>query len=127
MVDGDEREILGEGESFGVGDADQQRSGEAGTVGYGDGVEVGEGDAGLGESGADDGDDGAEMLAGGQLGDDAAVTGMGGDLGGDDGGERAGAALDDGGGSLVARGFDGEDEAAGGHLYSLASLLLRAA
>jgi hypothetical protein len=47
------------------------------------------------------------MLAGGQLGDDAAIAGMGGDLRGDDGGESAGAALNDGGGGLVAGGFDG--------------------
>ena len=37
--------LLREGQSLGVGDADQQRSGEAGTGGDGDGVEIGEGDA----------------------------------------------------------------------------------
>ena len=112
VVDGDEGDVLRVGQGLGVGDADEQRSGEAGAGGDGDGVEIGEGDAGLGQGGADDGNDGAEMLAAGQLGDDAAVAGMGGDLRGDDRGKRAGAALDDGGGGLVAGGFDGEDEAA---------------
>ena len=118
VVDGDEGQVVGEGEGLGVGDADQQRSGEAGTGGDGDGVEIGEGDAGLGQSGADHGNDGAEMLAAGQLGHDAAVAGVGGDLRGDDGGKRARAALDDGRGGLVAGGFDAEDEAAG-HIYSV--------
>ena len=109
MVDGDEGQIGGEGQGFGVGDADEQGAGEAWTGGYGDGVEVGEGDAGLGERGADDRDDGAEMLAGGQFGDDSAISGVGGDLRGDNRAERVGPALDDGGGGLVARGFDGQD------------------
>ena len=119
VVDGDEGDVLREGQGLGVGDADQQRSGEAGAGGDGDGVEVVEGDVGLGEGGADDGDDGAEMLAAGQLGNDAAIAGVGGDLRGDDRGKCAGAALDDGGSGLVAGGFDGEDEAAGWHLSSL--------
>jgi len=63
VVDGDEREVLGEGQGFGIGDADEECSGETWAAGDGYGVEVGEGDIGLGESGADDGDDGAEMLA----------------------------------------------------------------
>ena len=109
VVDGDEWQSLGEGEGFGVGDANEERSGEAGTAGDGDGVEVGEGDVGLGQGGAHDGDDGAEMLAAGQLGDDSAIAGVGGDLGGDDRGEDASAALDDGSGGLVAGGFDAED------------------
>ena len=78
-------------------------------------------DVGLGECGADDGNDGAEMLAAGQFGDDSAVAGVGGDLRGDDRRKRAGTALDDGGGGLVAGGFDGEDEAVAGHVSSLAS------
>ena len=65
VVDGDER--LGEavGEGFGVGDADEEGSGETGTFGHGDGVEVGEGEVGAGEGFADDEDDVAEVLAGG--------------------------------------------------------------
>ena len=76
--------LLGEGQGLGVGDADEQRAGEAGAGGDGDGVEIGEGDAGLGQRGADDGNDGAQVLAAGQLGHDAAVAGVGGDLRGDD-------------------------------------------
>ena len=84
MVDGDEGDVLREGQRLGVGDADQEGSGEAGPGGDGDGIEVVEGDARLGEGGADDGDDGAEMLAGGKLGYDTAIAGVGGDLRGDD-------------------------------------------
>ena len=107
MVDGDERQAVGEGQSLGVGDAHQKRSGETGAAGDGDGVEIGEGDVGLGECGADHGNNGAEMLAASQLGNDASIAGVGGDLRGNDGAERARAALDHGGGGLVAGGFDG--------------------
>ena len=73
---------------------------------------------GFGERGADDRDNGAEMLAAGELGNDAAVAGVGGDLRGDDGGKRARSALDDGRGGFVAGGLDAEDEA-GGHSFSV--------
>jgi hypothetical protein len=121
VVDGDEGQALREGKSLGVGDANQQCAGETGSGGHGDGVKAGEGDASLCECGAYDGDDGAEMLAAGQLWDDSAVAGVGGDLGGDNRGENAGAAFDDGGGGLVAGGFDAEDEAALAHPFSLAA------
>ena len=112
MVDGDERLAEREGEGLGVADADEQRAGEAGAFGDGDGVEVcDDADAGFAEGGVDDGDDGAEVLAGGELGDDAAVGGVDGDLRGDDVRELAGAALDDGGGGLVAGALDTQDEA----------------
>ena len=80
VIDGDEGKFLSEGEGFGVGDTDEECARETGTAGDGDGVEVIKGDVGLGQGGANNGNDGAEMLAGGQLGDDAAVTGVGGDL-----------------------------------------------
>ena len=118
VVDGDEGDVLREGQGLGVGDADEQSTGEARAGGNGDGVEIGEGDVGLGESGADDGDDGAEVLAAGEFGNDSAVASVGGDLGGDGRGEGAGAALYDGGGGLVAGGFDGEDKT-DAHLISL--------
>jgi hypothetical protein len=54
------------------------------------------------------------VLAGGELGDDAAVGRVNGDLGGDDVGELAAAALDDGGGGLVAGALDAEYEALSG-------------
>ena len=48
MIDGDERQPLREGQRLGVGNAHQQRTGQAGTRGDGDGVQICEGDAGLG-------------------------------------------------------------------------------
>jgi hypothetical protein len=107
MIDGDEGKLLGEGESFGVGNTNQERASQSGTVGDGDGVKVGEGDVGLRQGGANDGDDGAEMLAGSELGDYSAITGVGGYLGGYYGRQGAGAALDDSRSGLVAGGFDG--------------------
>ena len=38
VVDGDEGFVEAEGEGLGVGDADQQRAGQAGALGDGDGV-----------------------------------------------------------------------------------------
>lgn len=66
---------------------------------------------------ADDREDGAEVFAGGELGDHAAVTAVDklrGDDVGEDVGAAAGALADDGRGGLVAGAFDGENEA-GGH------------
>ncbi len=111
VVDGEEGLAEGEGEGFGIGDADEQGAGEAGAGGDGDGVEVLEGDAGAGDGLADDGDDVAEVLAAGELGDDAAIEGVEVDLAGDDGREGLRAFADDGGGGLVAGGFNAEDQA----------------
>lgn len=83
MVYGDKGDFLRVGEGLGVGDADQKRSCESGAGSDGDRVEIGEGDVGLDEGGAYYGDDSAEMLAAGQLGDNSTVTGVRGDLGGD--------------------------------------------
>ena len=55
---------------------------------------------------ANDGDDLAEVFAGGEFGDDAAVFAVDVDLGGDDAGEDVAAVGDDGGGGFVAGGFD---------------------
>ena len=111
VVDGDEGLAGAEGEGLGVEDADKEGSGEAGAVGDGDGVEVGVLESGFGYGGADDRDDVAEVLAAGELGDDAAVVGVEGDLAGDDVREEIAAGADDGGGGLVAGGLDAEDEA----------------
>ncbi len=72
--------LEGEGESLGVGDANEQRAGQAWTGGDGDGIEVVEGDAGLLDGGADHGNDGAKMFAAGQFGDYSAIAGVGCDL-----------------------------------------------
>src|ERR1700759_3790707 len=111
VVDGDERLAEGPGQGLGVADADEQGAGEAGAFGDGDGVDFRHGDAGFAEGGIDDRDDGAEVLAGGELGDDAAVGGVDGDLGGDDVGELAAATLDDGGGGLVEGAFEAQNQA----------------
>lgn len=77
-------------------------------MGGGDGVEVGGGEAGLAEDFAGDGEEVAEMFAGGEFGDDAAVFGVEGGLTGDDVGEN-GAVTDEGGAGFVAGGFEGEE------------------
>ena len=61
------------------------------------------------------------MLAAGEFRDDSAIAGVGGDLRGNDRGERAGAALHDGGCGLVAGGLYCQDEAVAGHVSSVAS------
>src|SRR6266568_1881365 len=118
VVDGDEGQALCEGESLGVGDADEQGSGETGAGGDGDGVQVAEGHVSLGKCGADNGNDGAEMLAAGEFGDHSAVACVSGDLRSDHGGEGACSAFDDGCGGFIAGGFDAEDQAAG-HAFSV--------
>lgn len=119
VIDGDEGKVVREGEGFGVSDADQKRSGEAGTGGDGDGVKIGEGQASFSERGADDRNDGAKMLTAGQLRNDAAVTGVSGDLRGDNGRKCTRSALDDRRGSFVAGGLNAKDEAGAGHSFSL--------
>ena len=61
---------------------------------------------GFREGFADYRDDLAEVFAGGEFGDDAAVLAVDVDLGGDDAGEDFAAVGDDGGGGFVAGGFD---------------------
>lgn len=80
VVDGDERKILRVGQRFGIGDADEQRSGKARAGGDGDGVEVVEGDLRLFDRRAHDRDDGAEMFAAGKFRDHPAVSRVSGDL-----------------------------------------------
>ena len=112
MVDGDERLVGGEGEGLGEGDADEERAGEAGAFGDGDGFEVFVLNASAVHGFADDRRDGAEVLAGGQLRDDAAVVGVD-ELAGDYVREDFAAVANDGRGGLVAGAFDAENEAVG--------------
>jgi len=109
VVDGDERFLQREGERLGVGDADEQGAGESGAFGDGDGVEVGECEAGAGDGLAHDGDDVAQVLARGELRHDAAEDGVHLHLRGDDVGEDLRARAHDGCGGLVAGAFDAED------------------
>jgi poly(A) polymerase len=120
MVDADEWLVEAEAEGFCVGDSDEERAGEAGAFGYGDGIEVGEGYSSARHSFADYGDDVAEVFAGGEFGDDSAVVGVEGHLGCDYVGERGASGADHGGCGLVAGAFDAEDEAGvfvGAHLF----------
>ena len=80
VVDRDQRQALREGKGFGVRNPNQQSSGQSRTGGHGDGIKVGEGDVGLREGGADDGDDGTEMFAAGQFRNHPAIAGVGSDL-----------------------------------------------
>jgi hypothetical protein len=80
MIDGDEWKVLSIGECFGVGDTDEQCSGKAWARGDGDGIEIRERDLSLVECGANDGNDGAEMLTTGQFRNYSAIAGVSGDL-----------------------------------------------
>ena len=106
VVDAEQGFSEAKGEGLGVGDADEQGAGETGASGDSDGVEILEVDAGLGDGGAGDGDDVAEVLAGGKLGDDAAVGAVEGDLAGDHARKGFGAVAHDGGGGLVTGALD---------------------
>jgi len=109
MIYSNERLLERQGENFAIGHADEERAGEAGALGDGDCVEIGERDVCLVERLAHDWDDFAEMLARGELGDYASVLAVDIDLRGDDAREDAAAAGDDRGGSFVAGRFDAED------------------
>ena len=122
VVDGDERQVFCEGQRLGVGDADEQGAGQAGTGGDCDGVDVGKGDAGFGKGSANDRNDGAKVFAAGKFRNDSAIAGMGGDLRRDDRRQGACSALDDGSRGFVAGAFNAEDEAALAHTSSLSGL-----
>jgi len=109
VVDGDEGDVGGEGDGFGVGEADEESARESGARCGGDGAEIGPGSAGTFEGFADHRDDCAEMFAGGEFGDDAAVSGVEFELAGDDVREDARTVFEDGGGGFVAGAFDCEE------------------
>jgi hypothetical protein len=111
VVDRDERFVEREGEGFGVEDADEQRAGQAGAFGDGDGVEVGEADVGFGDGLADDRDEVAQVLARGEFGNDPAVVGVECDLRGDHVRQDDRPMAQDGCGGFVATAFDSEDKA----------------
>src|SRR5665213_2730475 len=112
MIDADQRLVEAEAKSFGIRDANEQRPGKPRAFRDGDGVEIGIGDARLQHGFADHRHDVAEMLAGGQLGDDATIVGVERHLRGDDVRQRGTACANHRGGSLVAGAFDAENQAA---------------
>src|SRR6202140_4396830 len=65
MVDGNERKAARKRERLGVSDADQQRACQARTRSDGDGVQFGESDVGLSQSGANRGNNRAQVFAAG--------------------------------------------------------------
>ena len=85
VVYGDERDVLCVSQGLGIGDADEQSAGESGAACDCDRIQIREGDFGFVECGTDYRDDGAQMLAAGEFGDDSAIPCMRGDLGGDHG------------------------------------------
>jgi hypothetical protein len=109
VVDREQGLIEAEGESLCIGDADEERAGEAWTFGDGDGVEICKGYVSARHCLANDWDNVAKVFAGGKFGDDAAVVGVERHLRGNDVGEGFAACADDSGGGLVAGAFDSED------------------
>ena len=77
VVDGDERQAARERQRLGIGDANQQRTRQTRAGSHGNGIQIRERDAGLGQCGAHHRNDGAQMLAAGQFGDHSAVVRVG--------------------------------------------------
>ena len=119
MIHGDQRKMIRKGECLGVSDAHQKRSRKARAGGHSDGIEIGERNVRFVKRGTNHGNDGAKMLAAGQLRHHAAVTRVRRDLRSDHGGDRARATLYDRRGSFVAGAFNAENEAGAGHILSV--------
>ncbi len=113
VIDADERLVQRVGQRLGVAQADQQRSRKSGALGDGQSVDRFVGLAGILQRLANDGNDGAQMLARRQFRYDAAVRLMGGDLRIDDIRDHLLAGADDRGCGLVAGALDAEDEDVG--------------
>ena len=116
VVDAPERQAAAGGEALGEHHAGEDAADQARAGGDGDGVEVGEADAGGGEGGDGDGVEALGVGAGGDLGDDAAVgvvqRVLADDLGGEDLADRlAGAGANHRDGGVVAAALDAEDDA----------------
>ena len=106
------RQVQGECQRLRVGNTDQQCTRQAGTLGNGDGIEIGEVDPGFGQRSADDRNDIAQMLAGGEFRNHAAIRRVGCDLRGHDTRERVAPALHYRCSRLITGAFDGENQAA---------------
>ncbi len=119
VIHGNQRKMIRKSECLGVSDAHQERSGKARAGGDSDGIEIGKRKVRLGQRSANHGNDGAEMLAAGQLRHHAAVTRVRRDLRGDHGGNGARATLHDRRGSFVAGAFNAENQAGAGHILSV--------
>jgi len=102
MIDADDRNIFRVGQGLPCGDSDEQRSDEAGTARDGDSLNIVEADARLFERLQDDGHDGLDVLAGGDLRHDAAEAAVRPNLRSDDVGQQFPSVADDGGGRFIA-------------------------
>ncbi len=116
VVHGDERLAGRDREALGGVGADEQRAGEAGTGRDGDRLDIGQRDPRVQQRRLDHGRDVADVLAACDLGEDAAVRGVQHRLAGDDVRPDDAARLDDGGGRLIARRLDAEDQAGSVHV-----------
>ena len=110
VVDRHERESAGGGERLRGRDADEQRADQPRALRHGDLLDVVERGAGAVERVVDDRVDELEVVARGDLRDDAAEARVHA-LGGDDVGEQIALIGDDGGARVVARRLDREDHA----------------
>jgi len=113
MIDGDQRFVEREGKRFSKADADEQCSGETRSLRDRDGVDRLIGMGSIGERLANDGNDGAEMLARSEFGNDTSVGLMSGDLRGDDVGKNLLARAHHGGSGFITGAFDTEDNGVG--------------
>ena len=110
VVHPDQRLALDIGQRLGEVHPDEQRAGQARSVGHRDGIDVGPGQPGILPGGVQDGHDPAQVGPGGNLGHDPAGRGMEGHLAGDDVGQDAPAILDECDARLVAARFDRQDQ-----------------
>ncbi len=110
MIDGDERQVFGEGQRLGGHHADHDAPDQTGPTGGGDGGEVAEFQAGIPHRLVNDLIDGFDVCTGGDLGDDAAVGTVGIELRQNHVGKDSPLPVDERGGGLIATGFDAEDD-----------------
>ena len=74
----------GGGEAFGISESDEERGGEAGATGGGEGIDLLEGDSGVDERLFDQGADALGMIPAGDFRDHASVLSVDLDLGGNE-------------------------------------------
>ena len=113
MIDSDERFLDGIGERLGVTQADQQRSGEPGTLGDRNGIDRLVRPAGIVERLAHDRHDGAQVLAGSKFRYHSAVGPMGDELGINDIGDQLLPRAHHRSGGFVAGALDAENVSVG--------------
>jgi len=111
VMDPDQWFAGGGRQAFGGGQADQQGTDQTGSIGHGNGVDVGERGVGLGQGLVDHGQDGFDVHARGDFWHNTAILLVYGSLGGDDVGPDLAAVGDDGSSGFIAGGLDAENQA----------------